>query len=417
MLIRLDPEQGRDRGHVDPARPARSTIPGHGVDKINAAYAIGGAELDASRRSAACCDIPINHVVNVNFGGFRARSTASAASTSTSTAATSTTTTRRGGGGELRDDRHQAGLPAAVRPGRARLRPLPPPRHRLRARRAPAGLPRARRRTQVGVGRLFCDRKELLRIFGRYTQTDIDSERRDPAAAAAGLRGREAPDPRGPLPGRDRERRRRLVRDDHRRQPAQDRPASSSNCAGIRRRRARADDDDHEDVRRAVKRQEDEDVERVGRARARARRGQDQGEDYVATMSTKAAASRLLPAARADRRGGYADQACNPRSTHQRPRRPPYRRYRIVVYAGDIGQYYGVQGTTWRSPPILDNPTRDAHASTAASTSCSTTAAGCGSSPGGRRGPSTGSRTRCSQTLDEPADARHRASLDLASVT
>ena len=27
------------------------------------------------------------------------------------------------------------------------------------------------------------------------------------------------------------------------------------------------------------------------------------------------------------------------------------------LYAGDAGQYYGVQGTSWKSPPILDSPT------------------------------------------------------------
>ena len=32
------------------------------------------------------------------------------------------------------------------------------------------------------------------------------------------------------------------------------------------------------------------------------------------------------------------------------------RAYRIVAFAGAIGQYYGVQGTTWTSPPILDDP-------------------------------------------------------------
>ena len=44
---------------------------------------------------------------------------------------------------ELRDDRHQARLPEALRPRLARLRPLPPPRHGHRARRAPAALPLA----------------------------------------------------------------------------------------------------------------------------------------------------------------------------------------------------------------------------------------------------------------------------------
>jgi polyisoprenyl-teichoic acid--peptidoglycan teichoic acid transferase len=33
-----------------------------------------------------------------------------------------------------------------------------------------------------------------------------------------------------------------------------------------------------------------------------------------------------------------------------------HRAYRIVAYEGRIGQYYGIQGTDWRSPPILDDP-------------------------------------------------------------
>jgi polyisoprenyl-teichoic acid--peptidoglycan teichoic acid transferase len=32
--------------------------------------------------------------------------------------------------------------------------------------------------------------------------------------------------------------------------------------------------------------------------------------------------------------------------------------YRLVIAAGGAGEYYGVQGTTWRTPPFLDNPDR-----------------------------------------------------------
>jgi hypothetical protein len=35
-----------------------------------------------------------------------------------------------------------------------------------------------------------------------------------------------------------------------------------------------------------------------------------------------------------------------------------YRAYRIVVDTGEQGQYYGIQGTNWKAPPIVDNPTR-----------------------------------------------------------
>jgi hypothetical protein len=33
-----------------------------------------------------------------------------------------------------------------------------------------------------------------------------------------------------------------------------------------------------------------------------------------------------------------------------------HRAYRLVVSKGVIGEYYGIQGMTWREPPILDDP-------------------------------------------------------------
>ena len=30
--------------------------------------------------------------------------------------------------------------------------------------------------------------------------------------------------------------------------------------------------------------------------------------------------------------------------------------YRLVLAKGIVGEYYGIQGTTWRYPPILDDP-------------------------------------------------------------
>jgi LCP family protein required for cell wall assembly len=35
-----------------------------------------------------------------------------------------------------------------------------------------------------------------------------------------------------------------------------------------------------------------------------------------------------------------------------------YRAYRIVIYNGAPGEYYGVQGQTWKNPPLLANPDR-----------------------------------------------------------
>ena len=33
-----------------------------------------------------------------------------------------------------------------------------------------------------------------------------------------------------------------------------------------------------------------------------------------------------------------------------------HRAYRLVVSKGVVGEYYGVQGMSWKDPPILDNP-------------------------------------------------------------
>jgi hypothetical protein len=30
--------------------------------------------------------------------------------------------------------------------------------------------------------------------------------------------------------------------------------------------------------------------------------------------------------------------------------------YRMVLSTGEAGQYYGIQGTTWKAPPLLDSP-------------------------------------------------------------
>jgi polyisoprenyl-teichoic acid--peptidoglycan teichoic acid transferase len=36
-----------------------------------------------------------------------------------------------------------------------------------------------------------------------------------------------------------------------------------------------------------------------------------------------------------------------------------YRAYKMVVFTGFIGEYYGLQGTSWRDPPILDHPSEE----------------------------------------------------------
>ena len=52
-----------------------------------------------------------------------------------------------------------------------------------------------------------------------------------------------------------------------------------------------------------------------------------------------------------------AYQGTEPRTyTIRDERRSKHDAYRLVVAKGIVGEYYGIQGTTWRYPPILDDP-------------------------------------------------------------
>ena len=97
-------------------RDLKVEIPGHGTDKINAAYALGGPKLTI-KTVKQLTGLAINHYVDVSFRGFDEGVTRSAASTSTSTAATSTTTPASARP-ELRRDQRAARLPEDVRAAR-----------------------------------------------------------------------------------------------------------------------------------------------------------------------------------------------------------------------------------------------------------------------------------------------------------
>ena len=69
MIVRTDPDEHRIALLSIP-RDLRVEIPGRGLDKVNAAYAYGGATL-AIRTMQAVTGIPVNHVIVVNFSKFR----------------------------------------------------------------------------------------------------------------------------------------------------------------------------------------------------------------------------------------------------------------------------------------------------------------------------------------------------------
>ena len=50
-------------------RDLKVQIPGHGTDKINAAYELGGPQLTL-KTVKQLTGLSINHVINVDFSGF-----------------------------------------------------------------------------------------------------------------------------------------------------------------------------------------------------------------------------------------------------------------------------------------------------------------------------------------------------------
>jgi polyisoprenyl-teichoic acid--peptidoglycan teichoic acid transferase len=68
MLVRLNPHK-EATAIMSLPRDLKVNIPGHGVDKINASYEIGGPQLTVDTVKQLT-GLPINHVINVTFKGF-----------------------------------------------------------------------------------------------------------------------------------------------------------------------------------------------------------------------------------------------------------------------------------------------------------------------------------------------------------
>ena len=311
---------------------SRSTIPGHGTRQDQRRLPRSAApKLTRADGRAACSDIPINHVVNVNFGGFqRAVNRLGCVYVDVD---------RRYFNDNTRPRRDYAtidlkpGYQKLCGAGRARLRALPPPDSDfVRAARQQEFLRQAKE--QIGLGKLFGDRKELLRIFGRYTQTDIAAVQRrgDPAAAQARLRvveERRSTEIQFPATRLRRtelrrdlaaRRSRRRVDALHRRRAATTATAATT-AAASRKKRAEAD--------QAPRRRSPPGlVYATGRGREprRSRRRLRLGRSACRSTTRSAAASP---------RGGYATTAARAPTTSSTATSNRYRAYRIVLYAGD----------------------------------------------------------------------------------
>jgi polyisoprenyl-teichoic acid--peptidoglycan teichoic acid transferase len=346
LLVRLDPSRGVTAVMSIPRdlkvniRTRRGTV----TDKINAAYALGGPRLSV-QTVRELLRIPINHVVNVNFGGFRRA-------------------VNRLGCVYVDVDRDYFNdnnppngsnfdyATIDINPGYQKLcgqDALDYVRYRhfdddlVRAARQQSFLASAKE--QIGLGRIFGDRKELLRIFGRYTQTDIARQNTAAILRLLKLAFEASKNPirevhfRGNIgetyvtisPDNLRKTVNEFRRGRASKGPRVTGGGSSGSRASSRRAQRRSSGLPRGVIQSRV-----------------------EGENFVADASTRLPFPTYYARARLSR-GRYLNDKPRVYDIYDRAHRR-FRAYRIVVATGRQGQFYGIQGTNWKSPPILDNP-------------------------------------------------------------
>jgi polyisoprenyl-teichoic acid--peptidoglycan teichoic acid transferase len=166
MLVRLDPKK-QATALMSLPRDLKVRIPGHGVSKLNEAYSEGGVKLTV-KTIKLLTGLRINHVVNIDFRGFRKAINA--------LHCVYVDVDRR------YYNQAEAYAKIDIQPGYQEIcgeTALDYVRYRhtdndiIRAARQQDFLRQVKQ--QVGVGRLINRRDKLIKIFGRYTQSDIGS--------------------------------------------------------------------------------------------------------------------------------------------------------------------------------------------------------------------------------------------------
>ncbi len=342
IVVRLDADENA-MAVMSLPRDLQVHVPGHGMRKINEAYHLGGAKLTI-QTVRELLNIDINHVINVNFGGFRRAIDR--------LKCVYIDVDRR----YFNDNTGPGPRYAAIdlKPGYQKLcgaKALDFVRFRhadsdfVRAARQQAFLSQAKE--QIGLGKLFKDRKELLRIFGSYTETDIAN---DNTAEILGLIKLAYASSKSPVteiefPATD----------------CKDRTCVEISDQELTNTIVRFIDVRGDPSEDPAKRKEPKRLRRSTQLAPGLGYAQEAGENHVLGMSVRLEPLGLpvyYPKAIvvSGSGAGYASSG-TPRSYEIFDRdKKRHRAYRLVLYAGELGQYYGVQGTTWKDAPILDNP-------------------------------------------------------------
>jgi polyisoprenyl-teichoic acid--peptidoglycan teichoic acid transferase len=357
LLVRMDPHQEATAVLSIP-RDLKVLIPGYGINKINAAYSLGGADLTAKTiKSLFGEDFKINHIINVNFGGFR----------------------------EVVDElgcvyadvdrryyHSNLGLPVSahyaeidIKPGYQQLcgqRAL----DYVRFRHADSDIVRAARqqdflrsaKDQLNSSSLIDDRSRLIKIMQRSTQTDASLRSVKGVLKLAKLAIFSAGHPVAqikfpPVYSGDAA-------------TGEYVEASANTLLKLRNEFFHASPE----VKKQATTTKKKAKSASGNARvakARLTRATRAGEDLVArTVASHRLGFRLYFPSRLTPSGRYASTVNDGTTTDATPRvytirdraGHPHKAYRLVVLENiQEGSYYGVQGTDWKTPPVLAKPT------------------------------------------------------------
>jgi polyisoprenyl-teichoic acid--peptidoglycan teichoic acid transferase len=344
MLVRLDPDKAATTLLSIP-RDLKVGIPGHGERKVNEAFSLGGSKLVVETLTHLL-DIPINHVVNVRFDAF--------AQGVNQLGCIYVDVDQR-----YFNDNTQAGEKYAaidIQPGYQRLCGQDSLAY-VRYRHTDSDLVRNARqqdflrqaKQQIATSRLIGDREALLEIFGKSTQTDRKLHKTKTLFSVLKLAIFSAGHP---------------IRE-VRIQNLEEEPGTTnlvaSHASIARAAREFMGGRSSAGPRAEVKESAQERKAKRKRKRFKASSvpGLEQaatvGENLAIPVATKIPFPVYYPTLRPT---FSVYPKVGPRVYSLRDRGGKlHRAYRLWVQNGVAGEYWGLQGTDWTKPPILENPT------------------------------------------------------------
>jgi LCP family protein required for cell wall assembly len=354
ILLRLDPDRGATAVMSIP-RDLKVDIPtknGIATDKINAAYALGGPALTV-KTVRKLLGIDINHVVNIDFHGFK--------DAVDRLGCVYVDVDRR----YYNDNNPPNGSPydyatINVKPGYQKLcgsKALDYVRYRhfdtdlVRAARQQDFLRQAKE--QIGVSKLLDDRTALLRIFARNTQTDIHGNRAILQLLKLAYESAQNPVQEVHFRSEIGQEYVEATPDDIQKTVHEFMEAKASKGA-----RGTPEPRSGDAERRKKSRAKAKSSSAYPGTFADARAAEDQGIQVAVKLGKlRGAALPVYYPKLAAIGSSYVSDLASPRAYTIRDRgKHRYKAYRLVVRTSGLGQYYGVEGTTWKAPPILDNP-------------------------------------------------------------